>query len=245
MVFGNSKNKNRFCKVVLPIILFIISCQQLFIQSMIRTVDNGYLDILSFFCNMVLPINVRGVQPMYERFKGMAEAVGAEVHRFAKKADLCRFVISFLQAEGIADNAENLALWADNTFIDKSEKEQLESVSGLKFNITRELASSARFGISQINWAVSDTGTLVQNSSDIEQRLVSSLSSIHIAIVPTDNILPDMPTLLSKIHPAEAGYIAMITGPSRTADIERVLTIGVHGPKRLIILFCDELERRN
>ena len=38
-------------------------------------------------------------------------------------------------------------------------------------------------------------------------------------------------------------YIAMITGPSRTADIERVLTIGVHGPKRLIIILVDDLGR--
>jgi L-lactate dehydrogenase complex protein LldG len=37
----------------------------------------------------------------------------------------------------------------------------------------------------------------------------------------------------------------MITGPSRTADIERVLTIGVHGPHRLIVVFVDDFERGN
>jgi L-lactate dehydrogenase complex protein LldG len=50
-----------------------------------------------------------------------------------------------------------------------------------------------------------------------------------------------MPDMLTRINPRESAYIAMITGPSRTADIERVLTIGVHGPERLVIVFCDEL----
>jgi L-lactate dehydrogenase complex protein LldG len=92
-----------------------------------------------------------------------------------------------------------------------------------------------------MEWALADTGTLVQDSSAVEQRLVSSLTDIHIAIVPTNGILPDMPSLLERLRPEQSNYIAFITGPSRTADIERVLTIGVHGPERLVIVFVDEL----
>ena len=60
------------------------------------------------------------------------------------------------------------------------------------------------------------------------------------ALIATDRVLADLPALLTKVNPHKSGYIAMITGPSRTADIERVLTIGVHGPERLIIVFVDE-----
>jgi L-lactate dehydrogenase complex protein LldG len=182
---------------------------------------------------------------MYEQFKARAEGVSAEVHRFETKPVALEFIIQFLQAEGLADAPGSFALWAESPFLDGIDKLPLREVSGLKFEVTRELAADARFGISQMQWALADTGTLAQDSSAIEQRLVSSLATIHIAIAPTSGILPDMPTLLTMVHPNKSAYIAMITGPSRTADIERVLTIGVHGPERLIIIFCDALGGTN
>ena len=179
---------------------------------------------------------------LYEQFKMRAEGVSAEVYRFVTKTEALDFVIRLLQNEGVADEANAFALWADSPFLEGMDRQALKKNAGLKFEVTRELASEAKFGISQMEWALTDTGTLVDDSSAIEQRLVSSLPSIHIALVPTSGILPDMPTLLSMVHPKDSSYLAMITGPSRTADIERVLTIGVHGPERLIIVFVDDLE---
>jgi len=178
---------------------------------------------------------------MYEQFKTRAEGVSAEVYRFVTNDAALDFVIGFLHKEGLADTPEASALWAECSFLDGMDRGALQGIAGLKFEVTRELASKARFGISQMEWALADTGSLAQNSTAIEQRLVSSLSIIHIALVPTSGILPDMPALLSRVNPKENAYIAMITGASRTADIERVLTIGVHGPERLIIVFVDEL----
>ena len=178
---------------------------------------------------------------MYEQFKARAEGVGAEVHRFETNAAALEFILRFLRNEGISDTPHSSALWADCPFLNGIDRSSLREISGLRFDVTRELAADARFGISQVQWCLADTGTLVQDSTAIEQRLVSSLSSIHIALAPTAGILPDLATLLTRITPRESAYIALITGPSRTADIERVLTIGVHGPERLIIVVCDEL----
>ncbi|MDD2271613.1 MAG: lactate utilization protein [Desulfuromonadaceae bacterium] len=178
---------------------------------------------------------------MYEQFKARAVGVSAEVFRFVTKSAALSWLLAFLQKEGLADTPQTSALWAESSFLDGLDVDALKMIAGLKFEVTRELAAEARFGISQMDWALADTGSLVQNSTAMEQRLVSSLSTIHIALVPTAAILPDMPSLLSRMNPKENPYIAMITGPSRTADIERVLTIGVHGPERLVIVFVDEL----
>jgi L-lactate dehydrogenase complex protein LldG len=178
---------------------------------------------------------------MYEQFKARAEGVSAEVYRFETRALALDFIVGFLQREGLADEPQAHALWAESPFLDGIDRQPLTAIAGLKFQVTQELAADARFGISQMEWALADTGTLVQDSTAIEQRLVSSLPTIHIAIAPTSGLLPDMPELLTRLKPDKSAYIAMITGPSRTADIERVLTIGVHGPERLIIVFVDEL----
>ena len=116
-----------------------------------------------------------------------------------------------------------------------------EQAPGLSFSVTRHSAEKAKIGISQVECAISDTGTLVNDAAPVERRLVSTLPTIHVAVAPTDAIQADMAAALAWIHPSRCGYISMITGPSRTADIERVLTIGVHGPSRLVIVFVDEL----
>ena len=93
-----------------------------------------------------------------------------------------------------------------------------------------------------MDWGLADTGTLVQDATDVDKRLVSTLPPLHIAIVPTAALLPDLAAVFERVDPRKSAYLSFITGPSRTADIERVLTIGVHGPERLVIILVDDLE---
>ena len=179
---------------------------------------------------------------MYETFKARATGGGAEVRRFTKKREAAGFILSFLQEEGVADAPGSRAVWAESPFLDGVDTAALRQVAGLGFEVSRTLAAQAKVGISQMEWALADTGSLVQDQSAVEQRLVSSLPAIHIALVPTGSILDGKTALFERLDPRTSRYIAFITGPSRTADIERVLTIGVHGPRRLVIVFVDELE---
>ncbi len=177
---------------------------------------------------------------MYEQFRTKAVGVGAEVHRVASRKDALDFILTFLDEEGVADAPGRYAVWADGPFLGGVDRGVLAGVSGLSLEVTRERAARAKVGISEMSWAVADTGSLVQDQSASDQRLASSLTEIHIALVPAANIVADKPSLFARINPKTSRYIAFITGPSRTADIERVLTIGVHGPERLIIVFVDE-----
>ncbi|MPN43910.1 Lactate utilization protein C [bioreactor metagenome] len=75
----------------------------------------------------------------------------------------------------------------------------------------------------------------------IEHRLVSMLPPLHIVFMNSNYIVPGVNEafeVISKVF--NRGYISFITGPSRTADIERVLSIGVHGPCRFVIIAVDE-----
>jgi L-lactate dehydrogenase complex protein LldG len=173
---------------------------------------------------------------LFETFKTRAEAVSAEVHRVATCGDAREFIVDLLRAE------QAPAVWVAGSLLDGVDRASLAAqVPGLSFDVTKESAEAARVGISQLECAIADTGTLVTDAAPVERRLASALPVIHVAVVPTDAILPDMASAFARIHPSRSGYISLITGPSRTADIERVLTIGVHGPSRLVIVFVDEM----
>ena len=178
---------------------------------------------------------------MFDTFKTRAEAVSSEVHRFAKKSEAVDFITGFLRKEGVQDAPGCYAAWADSEILVGVDTKKIAGqIPGLTFEVERDRASGTRIGISQADFGLANTGTLVQDSTKVEQRLVSTLPEIHVAILYTGTILQDLPALFSRIRPPKSSYLAFITGPSRTADIERVLTIGVHGPERLVIVCVDE-----
>jgi L-lactate dehydrogenase complex protein LldG len=179
---------------------------------------------------------------MFEKFKARAEAVSAEVHRFPTKGEALAFIGELLEKEEIEEAPAHYAVWADCPFLKEVDTSALRArFPGLKFSFDRVIAKEARIGITQMTYGLANTGSLVADQTDISQRFASSLSWINVALVPTGSMLPDLPALMARLHPKDAAYISFITGPSRTADIERVLTIGVHGPQRLVIVAIDDL----
>ena len=87
---------------------------------------------------------------------------------------------------------------------------------------------------------MADSGTVVLDSTDENIRLATTLPEVHFVIVDPDTILADnlaAVEIMTAMHTGtEPRFVAYITGPSRTADIERVLTIGCHGTRELHIL---------
>lgn len=184
---------------------------------------------------------------MFDTFKAKAEAAGnTEVQRFATKAEALNFIEAYLKKEDIKNAAGSYAIWAHGPFLEGVDTKALAArVPGLKFEVTRELAKNSKIGITQMEWGIANTGTLAQNATAVEQRLASTLPWTHIMLLGTGNIVADLPAFMTKMHPGNGNYLTLITGPSKTADIERVLAIGVHGPERIVIVCVDELGGMN
>jgi L-lactate dehydrogenase complex protein LldG len=177
---------------------------------------------------------------MFETFRAKATAVSAEVHRVAGHAEAREFVLALLAKEGVSEAPGSHALWADGPFLAGEDRAALSArVPGLSFEVTRESAATAKVGVSEMDYAVANTGSLASAADGVPGRLVSMLPPLHVALVGTDKLVPDLPGLFEKLSPAQTSYLALVSGPSRTADIERVLTIGVHGPARLVIVAYD------
>lgn len=102
----------------------------------------------------------------------------------------------------------------------------------------RDVCASAHVGITSADYVLADTGTLIMLSSPQEARLVSLLPPAHIAVVPCDRLLTGLDELFTLLpSPTSAtSSMVLITGPSRTADIEQILVRGVHGPGQLSVV---------
>jgi L-lactate dehydrogenase complex protein LldG len=106
----------------------------------------------------------------------------------------------------------------------------------------REACAAADIGITSADYVLAETGTLVMLSSRQEARLVSLLPPIHVAVFPRSRIVANLDELLTLLpKPAEqSSSMVLITGPSRTADIEQILVRGVHGPGEIYAVIVDQ-----
>ena len=178
---------------------------------------------------------------MFDLFRTRAQAVSAEVHRVPAGGPALDLVLAVLDREGVADVPGARAVWCEGPilggFVDRATLGR--RFPGLSFEVTRARAAESRVGITEFDWALAATGTIAQDATDPRLRLASMLTETHVALFRTSTLLPDLDALLERVDPRKARYLACVTGPSRTADIERVLTIGVHGPRKLVVIAVD------
>lgn len=102
----------------------------------------------------------------------------------------------------------------------------------------------ADLGISDAVIGIAETGSLLVHLDPVNPRLVTMLPPVHVALLPREALVESLEDGIAitrhrilELHAqGKPSYISWITGPSRTGDIEHVLTIGVHGPKELHIV---------
>lgn len=111
----------------------------------------------------------------------------------------------------------------------------------------KDQMSRVPLSITGIDYLIADIGTMVTIAHPQASRQISLLPQIHMVLATPDQIRLNMAELFEEIR-AQHGErlpgsaITLITGPSRSADIEKVLIKGVHGPTRLVAVLIDRLE---
>lgn len=171
-----------------------------------------------------------------KHFIESAKRVGAEVFNM----DSLQAAVTYIK-----DKAEGAALVPETKLVKRHHLRALLAEAGLdvftgKFRNAGQLPGA---GITFCNFCLADSGTVVLESTDEEIRLATTLPEIHFIIVDPAKILIDNLAAAEPMTAFHQGsdpkFIAYITGPSRTADIERVLTIGCHGPREVHILLVE------
>ena len=166
-----------------------------------------------------------------ERF----EALAGQAVRVKNAPEAREWVASFLQGRS--------AVASNSRFLADLGIHQLPGVqSGFRESAALRAACAVTdMGISSADFALAQTGTMVMIASPSEARLISLLPPVHVAVFPASRLLTGLDELLTILpKPAEqTSSMVLITGPSRTADIEQILVRGVHGPGQVYAVIVE------
>jgi len=169
-------------------------------------------------------------------FARQAARVGATVRRTTPPAAIAQALAILREAEcktvALADALPQRSLFA-----------QALSAAGLSLVSTAALWPTRRAdaGISDATLAVAETGSLLLYSTS-EDRRVELCVDVHLVLLAADALVPTLDAAFAALRDISArppAYVSLVSGPSRSADIERQLTIGVHGPRAVYILLLE------
>jgi L-lactate dehydrogenase complex protein LldG len=151
----------------------------------------------------------------------------------------------FLDKSAAVGN-ENILLSKDE-FAHLLKQESFEYVDAPTFKMVKDIRAGEEGilnALIEVDYAIAETGTVVVDSCNENKRLASCLAEKLLAVVPLSKLvstLNDVADFIEERTTDMGGYVAFITGASRTADIERVLTVGVHGPKEMTVYILNDL----
>ena len=115
-----------------------------------------------------------------------------------------------------------------------------ETAAAREVEAIRAECGTGGVGVVRAAKGIAQTGTCIVVTDDESVRLDTMLPEVSVILLNRADILPDLPSaapfLRAEQMQGRASYVSFITGPSRTADIERVSAIGVHGPLELHIV---------
>ena len=188
-------------------------------------------------------------EELFDTLITSSEAAGWKVFRCATYEDASDYIASLAFERNsnhivISDQecTENLGLEKVN-LPDESEITVITPDGDPAFNRTR--AIEADIGVTGVDYAIAETGTCVVSASSEVGRLVSLAPPLYVAVVKKGQVLPSLDELFTMqrknfLDGNQDSYTSLISGPSRSADIEYTLVTGVHGPGEVHLLLVEE-----
>ena len=170
------------------------------------------------------------------RFLQRATDMSSTVERIAERSEIPAAVARYVEALDLppalrAQKSHAGVCWPEFAGLDWS---------GAELTIeARPTEGSDRLGITGSFCAIAETGTLVLTTGVATPTANALLPDTHIAVVRSDRIVSGMEEAFALVRTANAGMpraVNMISGPSRTGDIEQTIVLGAHGPFRVHIL---------
>jgi L-lactate dehydrogenase complex protein LldG len=185
------------------------------------------------------------VEALIENFARELRALSGHVHILEDAEAVVAVILEILQNH----NARQITAWDESglglPWLNKALTEA--GITTVDSHLAAEEAGrkaslaaldGIRVGLTGAQGGLADTGTLALVSGPGRGRLASLLTPVHIALLPTGKLYPALPAFLAANPTAatDGSNLVFITGPSRTADIELTLSMGVHGPKEIHVL---------
>ncbi|MEK6325513.1 MAG: lactate utilization protein [Acidobacteriota bacterium] len=178
---------------------------------------------------------------LIRQFEYELTRVGGRFHRATNGESAFQYVEQI-----ISDRRAKTILGCEAPVIDGIDLPNRLKENGIAFVAESEseflrTAAVADIGVSDVDYALADTGTLVLVARKGKARSISLLPPVHIAVMKPEQVIPGLNELFPLLRCETGGRnlssaITFITGPSRTADIELTLVVGVHGPQQLHVV---------
>ena len=173
---------------------------------------------------------------LLRRFTAEARAVGTLVHVAADLAAAAAIVAGVVRR---TTAAAGVVAWRTALVTELLDRARV-TVPDLAVRFADEDGAAlahAEVGVTEADALIAASGTLLLGAAGARHRATSLLPRVHVALAPVDRLVADLGTALRALPAAVAGpCTTLITGPSRTADIEKKLVVGVHGPCELHVV---------
>ena len=180
------------------------------------------------------------VDEQANRFRANIEAVAGEVVFCNDLAEAVKRIAALLDETG----SRRLAVHDREPCRTVAEQLEGKELTFAAAEASAESLSALDAGIVSPELLLSDTGSCVFSAPTPFDRLTTYITPLSIVVASRSMLREHLPQAWTELKPrletAKTGEFVIVTGPSRTADIEKMLILGVHGPKRIVVFLMEK-----